>query len=75
MPKTELQILVNDDSRIAGLVEEILETECTPEEACRAYPELLPEVRKLLDQVRSVKAEVESVKRGGLRERYPVLKY
>jgi serine/threonine-protein kinase len=61
MPKTELQILVNDDSRIAGLVEEILETECTPEEACRAYPELLPEVRKLLDQVRSVKAEVESV--------------
>lgn len=52
---------MTDDSQIAELVEEILDTNCTPEQACRECPELLPAVRRLLEQVRLVASHVEGV--------------
>jgi serine/threonine-protein kinase len=33
------------DPRVARLLEELLDTNVTPEEVCRGCPELLPEVR------------------------------
>ena len=35
-----------DDPRVNELLEELLESGATPEEACRACPELLPQVRR-----------------------------
>ena len=37
---------MNDDPRVQQLLEELLDSEHTPEEVCRDYPELLPQVRK-----------------------------
>jgi hypothetical protein len=43
-----------DDPRVDRLLEELLDSGGTPEEACRSCPELLPQVRagllRLLDQ-------------------------
>jgi serine/threonine-protein kinase len=47
-----------DDSRIIALVEEILESGKSPEDACRDCPELLPTVRHRLRKFRSVEAEL-----------------
>lgn len=49
------------DSEIMALVEEILDSDCSPEEACREHPELLPAVRQSLKEFRLVAAAVESV--------------
>src|SRR5262245_39436576 len=44
------------ESRVMALVEEILDSNPAPEEACRECPELLPAVRMRLEQFRSVDA-------------------
>lgn len=46
------------DHRIAVLLEEILDARCTPEEACRECPELLPAVRAELRQLRLLQDEL-----------------
>ena len=48
------------DPRVRSLLEEILESHRTPEEACRACPELLPEVRERLRRVRELEVQVDS---------------
>src|SRR5262249_41416482 len=47
-----------DESRIMALLERILNGDCSPEDACRESPELLPVVRARLDQLRAVETEL-----------------
>src|SRR5262245_59639605 len=49
---------MDDESRIMMLVEEVLDSDRTPEEACRDHPELIPQVRAWLDRFRNVEAEI-----------------
>jgi serine/threonine-protein kinase len=48
-----------DDTQVQKLLDEIFDSERTPEEVCRAYPELLPEVRQRWQQMRLVEAELD----------------
>ena len=50
-----------DDPRVEQLLDEIWESGCTPEEVCRACPELLPEVRRRWLQMRIVDAELDAL--------------
>src|SRR5215831_15398185 len=56
-----------DDSRVEQLLEELLDSGATPEEACRTCPELLPQVRAGWLRLRALKAEV-----GALFPRSPI---
>src|SRR5262245_54398278 len=53
--------MMDDESRIMGLVEEILDSNIAPEDACRECPELLPAVRVRLERFRSVDARLFEV--------------
>ena len=50
-----------DEPRVQQLLDEILDSECTPEEVCGDWPELLPEVRKRWRQMRIVEAELDAL--------------
>src|SRR5262249_7521728 len=50
-----------DDLRVRHLVEQILETERTPEEVCADTPELLPAVRKRLEQVQRLGCRLDDM--------------
>src|SRR6478672_791572 len=50
-----------DNSRVERLLEQILESGDSPEELCRACPELLPEVRAGLRQLRRLEEEVSAL--------------
>jgi serine/threonine protein kinase len=52
---------VADDPRLQQLLDEIAEVGCTPEEACRGCPELLPQVRRRWLQMRILEAELEAL--------------
>src|SRR5262245_1049867 len=45
------------DPRVLGLLEEMLDSGKTPEEVCRDCPELLPEVRRRLQDLRLIDAQ------------------
>jgi tetratricopeptide (TPR) repeat protein len=47
-----------DNPRVEQLLEELLDTGGTPEEACRTCPELLPQVRAGWQRLRALQAEV-----------------
>jgi serine/threonine-protein kinase len=47
-----------DDPRVEQLLEELLDSGGTPEEACRTCPELLPQVQAGWQRLRALKAEV-----------------
>ncbi len=49
------------DPRVQHLLEEILESERSPEEVCRDCAELLPQVRERLKRLRQVEAQVEEL--------------
>ncbi len=51
---------MSDDPRVRSLLEQILESHRTPEEVCRACPELLPEVRDRLRRFRELEDQVDS---------------
>jgi serine/threonine-protein kinase len=51
---------MSDDSRVRQLLEEILDSERSPEEVCAGSPELLPEVRRQLRRLHLVEAELEA---------------
>jgi serine/threonine-protein kinase len=53
--------MMDDESRIMALVEEILDSNASPEEACRECPQLLPAVRSRLDRFRSVEMQIGAV--------------
>ena len=50
-----------DDPRIQALLEEIMDSGRSPEEVCRASPELLPAVREGLRRSRAFEGEVEAM--------------
>src|SRR5262245_5345290 len=50
-----------DNPRVEQLLEEILDSGGTPEEACRTCPELLPQVRAGWQRLRALKAEVNAL--------------
>src|SRR5258708_21331768 len=50
-----------DESRVQRLLDEISDSGCTPEEACGACPELLPEVRRRWRQMRAVEAQLDAL--------------
>src|SRR6185295_8031598 len=49
------------ESQIMALVEEILDSNCLPDEACRDHPDLLPDVRERLQRFHSMEAHVGEV--------------
>jgi len=49
---------VANDPRVEQLLDELLDSGCTPEEACRTCPELLPQVQAGWQRLRAVKAEI-----------------
>ncbi|EAQ78519.1 protein kinase domain-containing protein [Blastopirellula marina] len=49
------------DERIYSLLDDILESGQSPEEACAEYPELLPVVKTQLEKYRRVEAHLESL--------------
>jgi serine/threonine-protein kinase len=50
-----------DNARVRHLVEEVLESERTPEEVCRDTPDLLPAVRKRLMQVQRLDQQFDEL--------------
>jgi len=53
---------MSDEPRVRQLVDELLDTERTPEEVCADCPELVAEVRKRSQQMlRVVEAELEAM--------------
>ncbi|MBX3365855.1 MAG: protein kinase [Phycisphaeraceae bacterium] len=53
------------ESRIQFLLEEILGSDLTAEEACREYPDLLPEVRERLARARAMEDHLDAVMPSG----------
>jgi serine/threonine-protein kinase len=49
------------NSQVLGLLEEILDSERTPEEVCRDYPELLPQLLAELRHVRAVEGQLSAL--------------
>src|SRR5437899_5339432 len=52
---------MTDDKRIRELLEVILDSRSTPEEACAQSPELLPEVYERLKQLRCVESQLDEL--------------
>src|SRR6516162_9657272 len=52
---------MSDETRVQQLLDEILDSERTPEEVCADSPELLGEVRKRLEQTRRLEAELTAM--------------
>jgi eukaryotic-like serine/threonine-protein kinase len=52
---------MSGDLRVERLIEEILDSDCTPEEACGDCPELLPRVKARLGQIRAVDAQFDAL--------------
>lgn len=50
-----------DEPRVQKLLDELLDSDCTPEEVCVCCPELLPVVRQRWQQIRLVDAEIEAL--------------
>jgi eukaryotic-like serine/threonine-protein kinase len=50
---------MTDEPRVQQLLDEIFDSERTPEEVCCNYPELLPEVRRRWQQMCLVEAELD----------------
>src|SRR5262245_24939985 len=49
---------MRDDPRVEALLEELLDSGGTPEQVCRACPDLVPQVRAGWQRLRAVEAEV-----------------
>jgi eukaryotic-like serine/threonine-protein kinase len=50
-----------DDPRVEQLLDDLCDSQATPEEVCIACPELLPEVRERWRRIRRVEAEVDAL--------------
>jgi hypothetical protein len=55
-----------DDPRVDQLLEVLLDSGATPEEACRTCPELLPQVRAGWQRLRALKNEVKEPRQNKL---------
>jgi serine/threonine-protein kinase len=54
-------LAVTDDPRVTALLDELLDSGGTPEEACRSCPELLPQVRARWMCLKLLEAELEAL--------------
>jgi serine/threonine-protein kinase len=52
---------MGDEARVEQMLEELIDSERTAEEVCSDCPELLPEVRQRLEQMRAVEAQLEEM--------------
>src|SRR5262249_54142881 len=52
---------MEDEGRVQQLLDEILDSERSPEEVCAGCPELLPKVRKHWQQMRLLDSELKDV--------------
>ena len=52
---------MNGDSRVQQLVDQVLNSQATPEEACASCPELLPEVRRRLQKIDRLQGELDAL--------------
>jgi len=52
---------MGDEPRVQKLLDEIFDSNRTPEEVCSDFPELLPEVRKCWQRMRAVEAELNDL--------------
>ena len=52
---------MTDNPRLQQLLDELLDSEATPEEVCALCPELLPEVRRRWEQIRRLRAELDTL--------------
>jgi serine/threonine-protein kinase len=52
---------VDDQLRVQQLLDDLLDSGCTPEEVCGDCPELLPEVRRRWRQMRALKADLDAM--------------
>ncbi len=52
---------MTDEQQVIAILEQILETDCDPAVACTDRPELLPEVRQRLKQVRRIDNQLEGL--------------
>jgi eukaryotic-like serine/threonine-protein kinase len=50
-----------DVSRVQQLLDELLDSGCTPEVVCADCPELLPEVRRRWQQICAVEAQLDAL--------------
>ena len=52
---------MSDEARIRELLEQILDSEQSPEDVCSDDPELLPAVQERLKQIQAVEAELNDL--------------
>src|SRR5262249_1872338 len=52
---------MSDETRVEQLLNEVLDSNRSPEEVCADCPELLPEVRKRVEQMRLTHAELDAL--------------
>src|SRR5262245_15373152 len=52
---------MSEDPRVQQLLDELLESHATPEDVCKACPELLPEVRNRWGQMRRLRADLDAL--------------
>ncbi|HEY2589275.1 MAG TPA: protein kinase [Tepidisphaeraceae bacterium] len=52
---------MSSDSRVSQVLEDVLESGCSPERACEDCPELLPEVLRRLRALRKVEAQLNNL--------------
>jgi eukaryotic-like serine/threonine-protein kinase len=50
-----------DEARVEALLEELLDSDCSPEEVCRDSPELLSQVRAGWQRIRALQSEVDEL--------------
>jgi serine/threonine-protein kinase len=51
----------DEDSHVERLLEELFETQSTPEQVCAQYPELLPQVRSTWRRMRRLDAHLSDL--------------
>ena len=52
---------MTDNPRLQQLLDELLDSQSTPEDVCRSDPELLPEVRAYWREVRRVRSQLDTL--------------
>ena len=50
---------MSDDPRLEPLLDQLLDSQATPEQVCASCPELLPEVRRRWQEIKRARAELD----------------
>jgi serine/threonine-protein kinase len=52
---------MTDDPRVQQLLDELIDSQATPEEVCASYPELLPQLRRCWHRMQRVEADLDAL--------------